>query len=124
MESHAEIVENSEQKSPHSDSQSGIWLNMFCYIYSVSALYSASSAFPVENPLQIIHLTIVVLLKASCHLLHLSFPEETNKCVNLCSVVVTLYITSYSDVVGQTVMNVSWGGGKDNFENLNKNQYV
>ena len=30
MESHAEIVENSEQKSPHSDFQSGIWLNIFC----------------------------------------------------------------------------------------------
>lgn len=56
----------------------------------------------------------------SCHILLLSFSEETNNCVNFCWIVLTAYITTYSDVVGQTVMDVSLGKGGNNFENLNK----
>lgn len=40
MEIHDEVVENSEQKIPRSDFQSGILLNfMFCSINLISALY-------------------------------------------------------------------------------------
>lgn len=84
-----------------------------CFVKFIQYQPCITSAFHVENPLRIVHLTTVFSLKASCHLLHLSFPEEANNYVNCCSIVVTSYITTYSDVGGQTVLNVSqWGGGE------------
>lgn len=78
-----------------------------CLVVFIQCQPCIASAFPIENPLQIVHLIIVFFLKARCHLIHLSFPGETNTCVSFCLMAVTSYLAINSDAVGQTVLNVS-----------------